>query len=257
MTPLLSSPLADIDGVAHGFFGRRGGVSKGIFASLNCGYGSNDDPAAVRENRTRVAQHLGTSEERLITVYQIHSPNVVTVEAPWVRADAPQADAMVTRATGIALGVLAADCAPVLFADAEAGVIGSAHAGWKGAHDGVIEATVDAMEALGARRGRVCAVIGPCIGQASYEVGPEFYARFVDADEASRAYFRASTRADHWQFDLPRYAFDRLAASGLGHVVSLNVCTYAHADDYFSFRRATHRSEPEYGRNLSAIILKP
>ena len=257
MIPLQSSPLADIDGIAHGFFGRRGGVSTGVFASLNCGYGSNDDPGAVRENRTRVAKHLGTSEDRLITVYQIHSPNVVTVEAAWVRADAPQADAMVTRAKGIALGVLAADCAPVLFADAEAGVIGSAHAGWKGAHDGVLETTVRAMEALGARRGSLCAAIGPCISQASYEVGPEFLARFVDADRANRVYFTASARADHWQFDLPKYAFDRLAALGLGRVANLNVCTYAHADDYFSFRRATHRGEPEYGRNLSAIMLKP
>jgi polyphenol oxidase len=257
MNPLTSPALSELKGIAHGFFGRQGGVSGGVYASLNCGYGSDDDQASVRENRTRVARRLGTSEERLITVYQVHSADVVTVEKPWTRADAPHADAMATKARGVALGVLAADCAPVLFADDEAQVIGTAHAGWKGALGGVLASAVEAMEALGARRGNVRAVVGPCIGQASYEVGPEFFARFIDAAASNRAYFTPSKRAGHHQFDLPKYAFDRLTALGLGRVSALNVCTYEHAGDYFSFRRTTHLNEPDYGRNLSAIMLAP
>ena len=257
MTPLKSSSLSGVAGVVHGFFGRQGGVSEGIFASLNCGYGSSDDATRVRENRTRVARHLGTSEERLITAYQTHSPVVVTVEAPWPRADAPQADAMVTKVKGVALGVLAADCAPVLLADEQARVIGTAHAGWKGAIGGVLESAVHAMEALGAKRARVRASVGPCIRQASYEVGPEFLARFVDEARSNRSYFVPSKRSGHWQFDLPGYVTDRLSALGLAAVEPLNACTYEHADRYFSFRRTTHLDEPDYGRNLSAIMLAP
>jgi YfiH family protein len=241
----------------HGFFGRQGGVSEGLYASLNCGYGSSDDAGCVRENRARVASRLGAAEDRLITVYQIHSADVVTVEAPWPRGDAPKADAIVTKVKGIALGVLAADCAPVLFADATAGVIGSAHAGWKGALGGVVEATVGAMEALGAERSRIRAAIGPCIGQASYEVGPEFLGRFVDAATLNGAYFHPSARAGHCLFDLPGYVAARLRAAGVADVARLNVCTYEHAEHYFSFRRTTHRGEADYGRNLSAIMLKP
>ena len=256
MNILSASNLAGVASVAHGFFGRRGGVSEGIYASLNCGYGSSDDAACVRENRGRVASRLGVPEDRLITVYQIHSADAVTVEAPWLRGDAPQADAMVTRVKGIALGVLAADCAPVLFADEAAGVIGSAHAGWKGALDGVVEATIGAMEALGAERSRIRAAIGPCIGQASYEVGAEFLARFVAVAASNEAYFRPSMRAGHCLFDLPGYAAARLRAAGVADVSQLKVCTYEHAGDYFSFRRTTHRGEADYGRNLSAIMLK-
>jgi YfiH family protein len=257
MNPLTSSALSELKGIAHGFFGRQGGVSTGVYTSLNCGYGSDDDPAHVRENRTRIARHLGTEEARLITVYQVHSPNVVTVEAPWARAEAPHADAMVTKMRGVALGVLAADCAPVLLADEGAQVIGTAHAGWKGALGGVIEAVVSAMERLGATRRGIRAVVGPCIGRASYEVGPEFFARFVATDEGSRIFFDRSPRADHWKFDLPGYVMQRAAEADLGNVHVLNRCTYEHADTYFSFRRTTHRSEPDYGRNLSAIMLVP
>lgn len=256
MTPLQSSHLSGLDGVAHGFFGRRGGVSKGIFASLNCGFGSNDDAAAVLENRTRVATWLGTHEPRLLTAYQVHSAEAVNVIAPWERGDAPKADGMATKVHGIALGVLAADCAPVLFADASAGVVGSAHAGWKGALGGVVESVVDLMETLGAKRARIRAAIGPCISQASYEVGPEFQTRFVDHAGENAGYFVPSTRADHWQFDLPGYVRARVAAAGV-EVHAVGACTYEDEKGLFSFRRATHRVEPEYGRNLSAIMLKP
>jgi YfiH family protein len=257
MTPLTSTALSGIAGVAHGFFGRQGGVSEGVYASLNCGYGSSDDAERVRENRQRVAVRLGTREEQLITVYQIHSADTVTVVQPWLRGDAPKADAMATNVKGIALGVLAADCAPVLLADERAGVIGSAHAGWKGAIGGVAESAVRAMEALGADRARIRAAIGPCISQPSYEVGPEFLARFVDAASANRAFFRPSARADHALFDLPGYVAARLEAFGLQAVERLNVCTYEHAERYFSFRRTTHRGETDYGRNISAIMLSP
>ncbi|MCE9522545.1 MAG: peptidoglycan editing factor PgeF [Alphaproteobacteria bacterium] len=256
MTPVSSPFLSDIAGVAHGFFGRQGGVSEGIYASLNCGFGSNDDVERVTQNRRRVAERLGSREERLITVYQIHSADVVTVDAPWARGEAPKADAMVTNVKGIALGVLAADCTPVLFADATAGVIGSAHAGWKGAIGGVAQATVRAMEALGAERGRIRAAIGPCIGPASYEVGPEFFARFNDEANANRTFFRPSARESHFLFDLPGFVAARLAAFGVSAVDRLNLCTYEHAEHYFSYRRTTHRGESDYGRNISAIMLK-
>jgi len=257
MTPLRSSSLSDVEGVAHGFFGRQGGVSTGLYASLNCGYGSNDDPNHVSENRARVAQALGTDGGRLLTVYQIHSAEAVHVAAPWARSDAPQADAMATTAPGIALGVLAADCAPVLLADATARVVGAAHAGWKGAISGVVESVVALMERLGAKRDRIRAAIGPCISQAAYEVGPEFRVRFVETTAANDRYFVSSMRADHWRFDLPRYVAARLSALGLAAVDRLDVCTYADEARYFSFRRTTHKSEPDYGRNLSAIMLTP
>ena len=257
MTPLISPNLSHVAGVAHGFFGRQGGVSRGLYASLNCGFGSDDDEENVRENRGRVAAHLGTSEGNVITVYQVHSADAVVVTAPWQRADAPKADAMATNVRGIALGVLAADCAPVLFADAEAGVIGSAHAGWKGAIGGVAESAVRAMETLGAKRARIRAAIGPCIGQSSYEVGPEFSARFIEDAPGNSAFFRPAPRPQHSYFDLPGYVASRLSASGLAAVDAMNMCTYEHGEQYFSFRRTTHRGEADYGRNVSAIMLRP
>lgn len=256
MKPLVAQSLAG-DGVVHGFFGRQGGVSKGIFASLNCGHGSDDDVDAVTENRSRVARWLGTTGERVITLYQIHSADALHVTAPWVRGQSPKADAMVTTMRGIALGVLAADCAPILFADHEAGVIGCAHSGWKGAIGGVAASTVALMEKLGASRRRIRAAVGPCISQRSYEVGPEFQARFVEEEQANARYFVPSSRASHWQFDLPGYVASRLDALGLASVEGLDVCTYAGADEYFSYRRTTHRGEGDYGRNISAIMLKP
>ncbi|HJW41760.1 MAG TPA: peptidoglycan editing factor PgeF [Rhizomicrobium sp.] len=249
MLILTSQALGDI---AHGFFGRTGGVSTGIHESLNCGPGSGDDPAAVAENRRRVSERLGAAA--LNTLHQIHSPAVVTVTDSWQRR--PQADGMVTDRTGIALGILTADCAPVLFADAQAGVIGAAHAGWKGALGGVLEATLDAMEALGARRARIAAAIGPCISQPNYEVGPEFLARFVAADSAYARFFVPSDRAEHHRFDLEGFVADRLARAGVDKIEALHACTYGRAADFFSFRRATHNHEADYGREISAIVLR-
>ncbi|MBP6014790.1 MAG: peptidoglycan editing factor PgeF [Alphaproteobacteria bacterium] len=245
-----------LSGVAHGFFGRNGGVSSGIFTSLNCGFGSSDDAVNVRENRSRVASWLGTQEPNVLTVYQIHSAEAVHVTAPWARGDAPKADGMATTMRGVALGVLAADCAPILFSDAEAGVIGAAHSGWKGAIGGIGEATVALMEKLGATRSRIRAAIGPCISQASYEVGPEFRERFVTASAAYARFFSAGARPSHWQFDLPGFVAQRLTVLGLASVEPLNACTYKHDSAYFSFRRTTHRGESDYGRNLSVIMLR-
>ncbi len=256
MKPLQSSALID-DGVMHGFFGRQGGVSDGIYASLNCGYGSGDDSVSVCENRTRVASWLGTDEKQLITLYQFHSADALHVTAPWPRTAPPKADAMATTLRGVALGVLAADCAPILLADRRAGVIGCAHSGWKGAIGGVAESVVGLMEQLGAQRSHIHAAVGPCISQAAYEVGPEFEARFAEEDAANTRYFVRSKRAGHWQFDLPGYVTARLRAIGIGTVEALNVCTYEHNDAYFSYRRTTHRGETDYGRNVSAIMLKP
>jgi YfiH family protein len=238
-------------GVAHGFFGRAGGVSTGKYASLNCGPGSGDDPAHVAENRTRVQRALGAAA--LNTLYQVHSLNVVTVTEGWPRG--PQADGMVTAVPGIALGILTADCAPVLFADAQARVIGAAHAGWKGALSGVLESTLTAMETLGARRERIAAAIGPCISQANYEVGPEFRTRFVESDSGDARFFLPSDRADHHRFDLEAYVSERLSAAGVDKIAPLSACTYARDADFFSFRRTTHRGENDYGREISAILL--
>jgi YfiH family protein len=249
---LAASNLSRTPGIAHGFFGRQGGVSEGIFASLNCGPGSGDAREHVGENRNRVLTALGG--EKLLTLYQIHSPNAVVVSEPWEQG--PQADAMATNVPGLALGILTADCAPVLFADSAAHVIGAAHAGWKGALTGVIASVLEKMESLGADRARISAAIGPCISQDNYEVGPEFIARFAAADAGNTRFFVPSDRADHWRFDLEAYVADRLRNAGVGAVESLGVCTYARDEDFFSFRRTTHRGEKDYGRQISAIILK-
>ncbi len=247
--------LAGDPRIRHGFFARRGGVSGGIYASLNCGFGSNDYAADVAENRRRVAHALDMADTSLVTVHQIHSPDVVTVTAPWQPAQAPRADAMVSDRPGIALGVLTADCAPVLFADPAAGVVGAAHAGWRGALDGVIAATVAAMAALGARRHRICAAIGPCIAQPSYEVGGGFPAPFLAADATNDRFFIAAARPDHWQFDLPGFVLSQLAQAGIADPTNLGEDTYPAPELYFSYRRATHNAEPDYGRNLSVIAL--
>ncbi len=252
---MITTGALDIDGIRHAFFTREGGVSEGIFASLNCGFGSGDDEARVAENRRRAASALGTASDRLITCYQVHSPEVVVVERPWRREDRPRADAMVTRAPGVALGILTADCAPVLFADADAGVIGAAHAGWKGAKAGVIDAAIAEMEALGAKRSRIAAAIGPCISQKNYEVGPEFRAAFVDESADDARFFLPGQRAGHYQFDLESYVARRLGDAGIANVVRLGACTYADEAAFFSFRRTTHRGEKDYGRQISAIVL--
>lgn len=236
----------------HGFFGREGGVSGGIYAGLNCGTGSYDNKLAVAENRRRVAAAMGMKPENLTTVHQVHSPNVVVVNAT-ITGNPPQADAMVTDVPGVLLGILTADCAPVLFADHNAGVVGAAHAGWGGAYGGVLENTVMAMEKLGADRARIRAVVGPCIAQASYEVGPEFIDRFSADDRAQ--YFIRSDRAGHYRFDLPAYAIGRLRGAGLQRIAVLAMDTYTEADYFFSYRRATHHGEPDYGRQISVIGL--
>ena len=236
------------DGVAHGFFSRRGGVSTGQYDSLNCGPGSGDEAAHVAENRRRAAAALGLDVLR--TCYQVHGTRVVTVEDDATETRV-EADALVSRARGIALGVLTADCAPVLFHDPAAGVIGAAHAGWRGALAGVVEETVAAMEALGAARNSLRAVVGPCIAQASYEVGPDFPEAFRDGN----AFFEAGLRAGHWQFDLPGYVMARLARLGIGEAVALGHDTYDDEERFFSYRRSCHRGENDYGRCLSAIAL--
>lgn len=249
--------LSRIADVRHGFFTRRGGHSTGIYASLNCGPGSADDPEAVARNRLHVATALGLTPDNLLTVYQIHSPTVLTVTAPWPGDDRPKADAMVTDRPGFGLGILTADCAPVLFADGEAGVIGAAHSGWRGALGGVCEATIDAMTALGARTDRIVAAIGPAISQANYEVGAEFLEAFLDDDPANDRFFQPSAREDHHMFDLPGYVAHRLDRAGIASIETIGRCTYAEPEEFYSYRRSTHRTEPDYGRQISAITLGP
>jgi YfiH family protein len=249
--------LSALPGIAHGFFGREGGVSDGVYASLNCGPGSKDDPKRVAENRDRVTAAL-SPETKLITLAQIHSAKVHVVgQAPlddkW--EGRPEGDGMVTALLGLALGIQTADCAPVLFADAQARVIGAAHAGWKGALGGVLEAVIGAMEGLGARRGRIAAAIGPSIRQGNYEVGGEFRNRFLEADPAHAVFFIPSAKAGHFQFDLPGYVQARLAGAGISDIADLGLCTYPPENGFFSFRRTTHRGEADYGRQISAIVL--
>lgn len=251
--PELSSHSA----VRHAFFTRRGGVSEGVYASLNGGLGSSDEPARVLENRRRMAEQLGLPAQALVSVHQVHSPDVVAIEHPFARDARPKADGMATARPGLALAVTTADCGPVLFADPEAGVVGACHAGWRGAFSGILEATLAAMERLGARHGGTIAVLGPTIGRDAYEVGPEFVAQFREQDEANGRFFRPSARAGHALFDLPAYIGARLAAAGVGEYVDLALCTYSDEDSFFSYRRATHRGEADYGRLISAIALTP
>jgi hypothetical protein len=244
-----------IDGIRHGWFTRRGGHSTGPFSSLNCGYGSGDDRSIVGKNRAAAAEILGVKAERLLTVYQVHSDRVVAVKGIWNPEDAVQADAMVTDVPGVGLGVLTADCAPVLFASRDGRCIGAAHAGWKGALAGVTDTTIAAMEKLGARRADIVALIGPTISRHAYEVGPEFRARFLAAQIDNDRWFTASSRKGHFMFDLPGYIEARLKRAGIAEARDLGHCTYADEASYFSFRRATHRDEKEYGRLLSAIAI--
>ncbi len=242
--------------VLHGFLGRTGGVSHGIYESLNCGTGSKDSPGDIAENRNRaIASLAGGQRPALVTCYQIHSAKALPVSEPWEVNENPKADAMVTDRTGIMLGILTADCAPILLADGKAKVIGAAHAGWNGALSGIIESVVAAMTRLGAERENICAAIGPCIGQPAYEVGPEFEARFRSQDASNSRFFAPSNRPGYWQFALEDFIAARLKQAGVGSIAPLSVCTYASESDFFSYRRATHRSEPDYGRQLSAIAL--
>lgn len=249
---LFSENLKD---VAHGFFTRKGGVSTGIYASLNCGRGSADDKTHVAENRQRVASALNTTPSQLCTLYQIHSADVITIEQPW-ESPLPRADAMVTKTSGIALGVLTADCAPVLFADTHTGVIGAAHAGWRGAFSGVVEATIKSMCALGAKHEHIAVAIGPCIGFASYEVDTLFRDKFLEHNPAYTEYFRNSKNPQHFFFDLKGFITGKLVQAGIININLLENDTYVEEDSFFSFRRATHRREPDYGRQISAIMLR-
>jgi len=244
-----------LSGVAHGFLGRRGGVSTGICAGLNVGLGSGDDRQAIHANR-RLAVEAVAPGAKLVTVHQVHSPTAIAVTEPFPDDARPHADAMVTDRPGLALGILTADCTPILFADTQAGVIGAAHSGWKGAIGGVAEATVAAMEKLGADRGRIAAAIGPTIARKSYEVDEGFFRRFVEAEPANERFF-AGGRASHHQFDLEAYVVSRLAMAGLARIEALGLDTYSAPDRFYSYRRATHRNEPDYGRQISLIALTP
>ena len=254
--PMLQSPLlAPLAGVRHGFFSRKGGTSRGIYASLNLGRGSKDDPAAVEANRAIAAGAFGVTPDRLLTAYQIHSATAHVVEAPW--AAAPECDAIVTRASGLVLGALSADCAPILLADAEARVVASAHAGWKGALGGVVEAAIEVMVRLGADPTRIVAAVGPCIGPASYEVGLEFLERFAGEAPGSERFFAPGEQADKRLFDLPGFVLARLRRAGVTVCAWIGRDTYAEEADFFSNRRAVRRAEGDYGRLMSAIMLEP
>jgi len=251
----LTAESLRLPGLVHGFFTRMGGVSQGVYATLNEGIGSRDAPEAVAGNRARAAAALGVAPEHLAVPFQIHSPDALAISERWTPDARPRCDALVTATPGLALGVTGADCGMILFADARARVVGAAHAGWKGALTGVIEATVAAMERLGARRDAIAAALGPCIAQGSYEVGPEFAAAFAKTGEDARRFFVASHRAGHSMFDLNGYIADRAARAGVGRFEDLRLDTYPDEDRFFSYRRTTHRKEPDYGRLVSAIVL--
>lgn len=253
--PYLTSSHLACDGIRHAFFTREGGVSSGVYQSLNGGLGSDDDPAHVRENRTRMAAALDVEPAHLLSLYQIHSPDVVTVTEPWHVADRPKADGMVTKIEGIALGIGTADCGPLLFQDAKARIIGACHAGWKGALGGVIDATITAMEQLGADRSRIHATLGPTISRAAYEVGADFVSAFNVKDKDGLAFFSAGKTADKMQFDLPAYIGHRVKRAGVMQFQDLALCTYTDEKRFFSFRRTTHRKESDYGRLIAAITL--
>ncbi|MBO3760995.1 peptidoglycan editing factor PgeF [Ciceribacter sp. L1K22] len=249
-SPLLAS---DANGIRHGFFTREGGVSEGLYAGLNVGLGSSDDPERIKENRARVARWFALSPDRLATVHQIHSPDVYVVDRD-LNGERPKADALVTANPGIVLGVLAADCGPILFIDPENRVVGAAHAGWKGALEGVLENTIDAMIGLGATRRAIRACLGPSITVDNYEVGPEFVDRFVTRDRDYERFFRPSSKPGHAMFDLPGLTLARLSAAGVT-AESLGLCTYADPARFFSYRRTTHAGESDYGRQISAIAI--
>ena len=253
---MITAPaLAALPGIRHAFFTREGGVSGGIYAGLNCGFGSGDEASSVAENRARAMRRLDLPADALATLHQVHSPTAVAADAAWPRGAAPRADAVVTATPGLAAGILTADCTPVLFADADARIVGAAHAGWRGALYGVLDSTIAAMEERGAARGRIVAAVGPCIGPASYEVGAEFRDRFVAVEAGFDAFFAPGARPGKFQFDLPGFVAMRLDRAGLGRVERCDADTAADPDRFFSYRRATLRGEPDYGRALSAIAL--
>lgn len=254
-SPLTAPVLSALSGIAHGFFGRQGGVSDGIYAGLNCGLGSQDERVNVMENRRRVAATLGDERWPVVTLYQTHSATARIVTGTQDAMNLPKADAVVTTTPGVVVGALAADCCPVLFADPEAKVVAAAHAGWRGAVGGILDATVATMQEAGAQRGRIVAAIGPCIGAAAYEVGPEFEAEVVAHDAANARFFSRRAQQARPHFDLPGYVLARLGGLGLAHVESATRCTYENESEFFSYRRSCHRKEPDYGRQISAILV--
>jgi polyphenol oxidase len=250
---LQASSLSEIGGIRHAFFTREGGVSAGVYATLNGGIGSRDEPANVRENRARMASSFGLPSERLLTAYQVHSAEAAIVDRPWAPDDRPRVDALVTRRPGLAIAITTADCGPILLADRCGSVVAAVHAGWRGALGGVVEAAIVAMERCGARRDSIVAVIGPMIRQASYEVGPDFIRAFNLASDAP--FFKPAARAGHSLFDLAAYVAGRLRAAGVTRVQDLDLCTYADDTRFFSYRRSVHRHQHDYGRHISAIAL--
>jgi polyphenol oxidase len=253
MVTLQASSLAAIGRIRHAFFTREGGISTGIYATLNGGIGSHDAPAHVRENRVRMASALGLPPERLLTAYQVHSAEALIVDHAWPPDERPRADALVTRTPDLAIAITTADCGPILLADQHGGVIAAAHAGWRGAVSGVLEATIEAMERCGARKDNIVAAMGPMIRQSNYEVGPEFAAAFTEKKD--ERFFKASAKPGHALFDLAAYIACRLYAAGIRKVEDLDLCTYADPARFFSYRRSVHRNEPDYGRHISAIAL--
>lgn len=254
-TPLLADNLQTLVGVRHGFFTRKGGVSGGIYASLNCGLGSSDDAERVVENRRRVSQHLSGKGSAVVTLYQEHGTMARQVTDIPDRAALPHADAVVSATPGLVVGVLTADCAPVLLADSEAGVVAAAHAGWRGALEGIIESAIKEMERLGSRRDRICAAVGPCISQKAYEVGPEFEAQFVERNSEHQRFFVQRSERARPHFDLPGFVLNRLHEAGIENAVDLATCTYENESLFFSYRRKTKLQEPDYGRQISAIVV--
>lgn len=255
LAPIEADCLAGLAGIRHGFYSRAGGVSEGIYASLNCGLGSDDDRDAVRANRIRVAQHLQSDQADVLTAYQVHSANAVVADGAIAQDQRPKADAIVTRTPGLAIGILTADCAPVLLAEHDAKIVAAAHAGWRGAVGGIVQATIQAMLRLGAQRDRIRAAIGPCISQAHYEVGPEFEDDFLRRDPSNARFFMRRSTDSKPHFDLPTYTAYQLQNEHIATTEIVEHCTYASESMFFSFRRATHRFEPDYGRQISAIIV--
>ena len=254
-SPIKSDALADLPGIRHGFFSRKGGVSTGIYAGLNCGLGSKDDSDHVTQNRARVAHHLGASTPLVVTPYQIHSAVALSVEAPFPAGELPRADALVTKTPGLAIGILTADCGPVLLADPIARVVAAAHAGWRGAVGGILEATISRMEELGANRNRINAALGPTITQPNYEVGDDFKADFIARDPDYSRFFTNPAGASKPHFDLPGFIESRLQQLEIAEIDANPPCTYENESNFFSFRRSTHRSEPDYGRQIAAILV--
>ena len=259
LKPVEARNLLAVTGIRHGFFTRHGGVSTGLYDSLNCGLGSNDDQGRVIENRRRIGFHLGGDELKfgagVVTLYQEHGTTAFEVTKAPSRDALPRADAVVSRTPGLVIGVLPADCAPVLLADGEAGVVAAAHAGWRGAIDGIVDSAIREMERLGARRERISAAVGPCIGQAAYEVGPEFETAFLSRDPDNARFFKQDTDGSRLHFDLPGFVMSRLLDAGVSNTENLSLCTSENESLFFSYRRKTHRGEVDYGRQISAIVV--